>query len=64
MARTLIVDDAAFMRASLKFILEKAGHQIVGEAENGRQALDIFTRLTPDIVPLMFLWMIWMGVKY
>jgi two-component system chemotaxis response regulator CheY len=40
MANILIVDDAAFMRMMLKDILIKGGHQVVGEAANGLEAID------------------------
>ena len=33
--RVLVVDDAAFMRLTLKTMLEKNGYQVVGEAEDG-----------------------------
>jgi len=39
MKRILVVDDAGFMRASLKMMLERHGHQVVGEAENGLVAV-------------------------
>jgi two-component system, chemotaxis family, chemotaxis protein CheY len=52
MARILIADDASFMRGSLKFILENAGHEIVGLAENGKVAFDLYKSLKPDLVTL------------
>ena len=39
MARILIVDDAKFMRMTLSSILNKAEHEVVGEAENGKDAI-------------------------
>jgi two-component system chemotaxis response regulator CheY len=50
--KILIVDDAPFMRFLLKQILEGAGHEIVGEAENGMEALEKFEELHPDLVTL------------
>ena len=50
MARILIVDDAAFMRGSLKYIMESAGHNVVGEAANGQEALKLYRKHQPDIV--------------
>ena len=38
--RILIVDDAAFMRMMIKDILTKNGYEVVGEAENGKVALE------------------------
>ncbi len=51
-ATILIVDDAAFMRAMLKRILEDAGFEIVGEAVNGREAVQLYEELNPDLVTL------------
>ncbi len=51
-ATILIVDDAAFMRAMLKRILDDAGYEIVGEAVNGREAVQLYEELTPDLVTL------------
>jgi two-component system chemotaxis response regulator CheY len=50
--RVLIVDDAAFMRLSLKTMLERNGFQVVGEAENGLVALKKYRELKPDIVTM------------
>jgi len=52
MAKILIVDDASFMRGSLKFIVENAGHEVVGMAKNGREALELYKKLNPDLVTL------------
>lgn len=52
MARILIVDDAKFMRMTLSNILKKAKHVIVGEAENGIQAVELFKKEKPDLVTL------------
>jgi len=52
LARILIVDDAKFMRMTLSTILTKAGHEIVGEGENGRDAIRLYRELQPDLVTL------------
>ena len=52
MARILIVDDSIVMRKNLRTILEKAGHRIVGEAVNGRQAITMYEELKPDVVTM------------
>ncbi|NRY88541.1 chemotaxis response regulator CheB [Clostridium beijerinckii] len=44
MARVLIVDDAAFMRMMIKDILEKNDFEIVGEANNGIVAVDLYKK--------------------
>jgi len=51
-ATILIVDDAAFMRGSLKYIVESAGHSVVGTAKDGQEALKLYRKLKPDIVTL------------
>ena len=52
MARILIVDDARIMRNILSFMLEKAGHEVVGEASDGAQALKLYGELRPDLVTM------------
>lgn len=52
MARILIVDDAKFMRVTLRNILKKANHEVVGEAENGREAVAMYQQLKPDLVTM------------
>lgn len=52
MARVLVVDDAAFMRMLVKKILTQAGHQIVGEASNGKEAVEKYKQLKPDLVTM------------
>ncbi|MBD3107362.1 response regulator [Bacillus sp. AGMB 02131] len=52
MARVLIVDDAKFMRMTLSNIFIKAEHNIVGEAENGRQAIEMYREHQPDLVTM------------
>ncbi|MCX7698358.1 MAG: response regulator, partial [Candidatus Goldbacteria bacterium] len=47
--RVLLADDASFMRIMLKNILEPAGFQIVGEASNGREAIELYRKLKPDV---------------
>jgi two-component system chemotaxis response regulator CheY len=48
----LVVDDAAFMRVSIKNMLSKNGYEVVGEAENGKVGLQKFQELSPDIVTM------------
>lgn len=50
--KVLITDDTAFMRMSLRNILEKNGYEIVGEAEDGVQAVDKYQEVTPDLVTM------------
>jgi two-component system chemotaxis response regulator CheY len=52
MATILVVDDASFMRGSLKFIVENADHEVVGMAKDGKEALELYRKLRPDVVTL------------
>ena len=52
MARNvLVVDDSAFMRNLLKQLLED-DHEVVGEAENGVEAVELYRELDPDVVTM------------
>ncbi|MDR2938912.1 MAG: response regulator [Clostridiales bacterium] len=46
----LLVDDAAFMRMMLKDILTKNAYTVVGEAENGKIAVEKYNELKPDLI--------------
>ena len=39
MARVLVVDDAAFMRMTIKKMIESDGYVVAGEAQNGVEAV-------------------------
>jgi two-component system, chemotaxis family, chemotaxis protein CheY len=52
MARVLVVDDAAFMRKMVTDALTKGGHEVVGEAGNGAEAVTQFQALKPDAMTL------------
>ena len=52
MARVLIADDAAFMRMMIKNILSQNGHEVVGEAENGAQAVSKYAELKPAVTTM------------
>ncbi len=52
MARVLVVDDAAFMRKMVTDALTKGGHEVVGEAGNGVEAIDRYRELKPDLMTL------------
>ncbi len=49
--KVLIVDDTKFMRKMLRKILSMK-YNIVGEAENGKQAVEMVKELDPDLVTL------------
>ena len=46
----LLCDDALFMRTMLRGIVSQAGYEVVGEAENGRVAVELYVATRPDIV--------------
>ena len=52
MKTVLIVDDAAFMRVSIKNMLSKNGYDIIGEASDGAEGLRKFAELKPDVVTM------------
>jgi two-component system chemotaxis response regulator CheY len=52
MARILVVDDAAFMRKVVSDALASGGHEVIGEASNGLQAVERFQELRPELMTL------------
>jgi two-component system chemotaxis response regulator CheY len=53
MGRILIVDDAKFMRNTLTDIItNKTDHVVVGEGENGKEAIQLYREIKPDLVTM------------
>lgn len=52
MKNVLIVDDAMFMRHTLRQMLENNNYNVVGEADNGMNAFIKYKELEPDIVTM------------
>ena len=52
MARILVADDASFMRQMIREIVETEGHEVVGEATDGVEAVDVYKKLQPDLVTM------------
>ena len=50
--KVLIADDASFMRMMLKKILSTGDFEVVGEAENGKKAVEQYTLLKPDVATM------------
>jgi two-component system, chemotaxis family, chemotaxis protein CheY len=50
--RVLIVDDSMLMRKMIADALSDDGWEVAGEAANGKQAVELYSRLHPDAVTL------------
>ena len=50
--RALIADDENHVRRLLKSVVQKMNCDVVGEAKNGQEALDIFRKEKPDLLLL------------
>lgn len=48
--RLVIADDHALFRDSLRSLLEDRGMEVIGEAGNGREAVELCRRLRPEVV--------------
>lgn len=51
-ARILIVDDAVFMRNTIKEIFSSSDFEIAGEAANGVEAVEKYRDLKPDLLTM------------
>lgn len=52
MARILIVDDSMIMRKNIEKIILSLGHEVVGHAENGQQAIELYKKFLPNLVTM------------
>ncbi len=50
MSRVLVVDDQALLRTGFRMILEQGGHEVVGDAGDGVEAVERALTLLPDVV--------------
>jgi len=50
--RIVIADDEALIRMGLRVMLEEKGYRVVGEASDGRRAIELVRKLRPDLVIL------------
>jgi AmiR/NasT family two-component response regulator len=48
--RILVAEDEALIRLDLAEMLTEAGYEVVGQASNGEQAVEMAKELTPDLV--------------
>ena len=63
MANILIVDDSRTSRRILRGIFEKEGYNVVGEAKNGLEGVQLFDELRPDLVTMDITMPIMSGVE-
>ncbi|MDE5696334.1 MAG: response regulator [Lachnospiraceae bacterium] len=52
MPTVLVVDDSALIRKVLIKMLNENGYQVVGEATNGEEGVELYKKLRPEIVTL------------
>ena len=52
MKTVLVVDDAVFMRTTIKRMLENQSFNVIGEASNGAEAVEMYRNLLPDVVTM------------
>ncbi len=50
--KVLVVDDNALIRSMVKDFLTDMGHEVVGEADNGNDAIKLFAATRPELVLL------------
>ncbi|MBD8027848.1 response regulator [Ureibacillus sp. Re31] len=50
MPTVLIVDDTLFMRVKVGNMFKEWGFEVVGEAANGKEAVELFKQYQPDLV--------------
>ena len=50
MGRIMIVDDAKFLRMTIAKAIGKTNHEVVGEATTGKEAVELYRTLKPDLV--------------
>jgi two-component system, chemotaxis family, chemotaxis protein CheY len=50
--KVLICDDSIVMRKMINDILSRNGFNVVGQAKNGVEAVDLYTKLRPDLVTM------------
>lgn len=49
---SIVIDDSDFARMNIKKIIANAGGEIVGEASDGKDAADLYSKHNPDLVIL------------
>ncbi len=52
MAKVLVCDDSSYMRSRIIQLLNQMGHEVIGEASDGENAMEKYFSLHPDIMTL------------
>ena len=52
MTRIMIVDDASFMRLTIRKMLESYDYEVVAEAADGEEAVSLYKKFYPDITTM------------
>jgi len=52
MLNILVVDDSILMRNNIKAYVENLGHFVIGEADTGDIAVDLCSKLNPDVITM------------
>jgi DNA-binding NarL/FixJ family response regulator len=62
MTTVAIADDQDLVRSGLRLVLEARGHEVLGEAADGRQAVDLVRRTRPDVCLMDIRMPVWDGI--
>lgn len=46
----IVADDSVFARKNIEQVVSKAGGSIIGEASNGKEAVELYFRFKPDLL--------------
>ena len=57
MKKLMIVDDASFMRISIKKMLESHNYEVVAEASDGAEAIEKFIQFNPEVITMDITWL-------
>lgn len=52
MKRVMIVDDSRFVYEELKLMFDETDYKVVGYANNGEKALELYGEVNPDVVTM------------
>ena len=52
MPTVLVVDDTLFMRVTISNMFTEWGYEVVGNAVNGKEAVELYRELQPDLVTM------------